>query len=163
MTSESLIKLSALQKNVSFITLKDHKQNFTNNPKCRLINPAKPELGKVSKMFLEKINKSIRESTKVHQWHNSEDVITWFNDIQSKPTRMFVQFDIVEFYPSITETLLEKSLTFAKQFVNIPESDEKITSENLFSSQMVAVGPKVKETPILTSPWGVTMVPNSVN
>ena len=33
----------------AFITLKDHKENFANNPTCRLINPAKSELGIVSK------------------------------------------------------------------------------------------------------------------
>ena len=33
----------------SFITLKDHKENFKNNSKRRLINPAKGEIGIVSK------------------------------------------------------------------------------------------------------------------
>ena len=33
----------------AFITIKDHKDNFQNNPKCRLLNATKPELGKVSK------------------------------------------------------------------------------------------------------------------
>ena len=31
-------------KNNCFITLKDHKENFLNNPKTRLINPAKKDL-----------------------------------------------------------------------------------------------------------------------
>ena len=30
----------------AFITLKDHKVNFENNKKCRLINPTKSEIGK---------------------------------------------------------------------------------------------------------------------
>ena len=33
----------------AFITLKDHKPNFANKPICRLINPTKSEIGKVSK------------------------------------------------------------------------------------------------------------------
>ena len=33
----------------AFITLKDHKPNFDNNPTCRLINPTKSEIGKISK------------------------------------------------------------------------------------------------------------------
>ena len=33
----------------AYITLKDHKENFQNKPICRLINPAKSEIGKVSK------------------------------------------------------------------------------------------------------------------
>ena len=32
-----------------FATLKDHKENFDNNPSVRLINPFKPEIGKISK------------------------------------------------------------------------------------------------------------------
>ena len=34
-----------------FFTLKDHKDNFANNPLVRLINPAKNELGKISKVI----------------------------------------------------------------------------------------------------------------
>ena len=36
-------------KKDSFVTLKDHKAGFRSNPQCRLLNPTKPELGKVSK------------------------------------------------------------------------------------------------------------------
>ena len=43
------------QKREAVIFLKDHKQNFRNNPKCRVINPTKQELGKVSKQILEKV------------------------------------------------------------------------------------------------------------
>ena len=44
-----------------FISLKDHKENFKNNPKCRLLNPTKCELGKVSKQILTQKIKIIRE------------------------------------------------------------------------------------------------------
>ena len=40
----------------AFVTLKDHKENFDTNPKCRLLNPSKSELGKVSKVVLDRIN-----------------------------------------------------------------------------------------------------------
>ena len=40
----------------AFATLKDHKPSFNNNPTCRLINPTKPELGKISQQILAKIN-----------------------------------------------------------------------------------------------------------
>jgi hypothetical protein len=43
----------------AFITLKDHKPNFKNNPTCRLINPAKSEIGKVSKQLLDRINQKV--------------------------------------------------------------------------------------------------------
>ena len=34
-----------------------------NNPKCRLINPAKSEIGIVSKHYLEKISDNIRRKS----------------------------------------------------------------------------------------------------
>ena len=51
----------------SYVTLKDHKEHFENNPKCRLINPAKTEIGITSKYHLEKINSNIRENTGLNQ------------------------------------------------------------------------------------------------
>ena len=38
-------RIKKYHQNQSFITLKDHKENFQNNLKCRLINPAKTEMG----------------------------------------------------------------------------------------------------------------------
>jgi hypothetical protein len=45
----------------AFATLKDHKPSFNNNPTCRLINPSKPEIGKISQQILAKINATVRE------------------------------------------------------------------------------------------------------
>ena len=43
----------------TFISLKDHKENFKHNIKCGLINPSKDEIGIVSKKFLEEINNKL--------------------------------------------------------------------------------------------------------
>ena len=51
-------RATSFAKKQAFITLKDHKDNFENAPKCRLINPAKSILGRVSKQILETINDS---------------------------------------------------------------------------------------------------------
>ena len=48
-------------ENNCFFKLKDHKDNFANNPQARLINPAKNELGRISTVILDKINLAIRE------------------------------------------------------------------------------------------------------
>ena len=48
-------RIDVTAKREAFITLKDHKPNFRNKPTCRLINPCKPELGKVSKQLVEKL------------------------------------------------------------------------------------------------------------
>ena len=39
------------------------KENFQNNPRCKLLNPAKSEFGIISKHYTEKINKNIRKTT----------------------------------------------------------------------------------------------------
>ena len=64
----------------SFITIKDHKENFDNHPTVRLINPAKNELGRISKLTitLDKINKKINRKFELNQWKNT-DVVTDLN------------------------------------------------------------------------------------
>ena len=51
-----------------FITLKDHKPNFQNNPTVRLLNPAIKELDRTSKTILDKINVNLRNSLHLNQW-----------------------------------------------------------------------------------------------
>ena len=43
----------------AYTTLEDHKENFRSKPSCRLINPPKNEIGKISKIVLERINKKL--------------------------------------------------------------------------------------------------------
>ena len=44
-----LNKIETNSMSECFNTLKDHKENFVNNPKTRLINPVKNEIGRISK------------------------------------------------------------------------------------------------------------------
>ena len=112
--------------NSCFITLKDHKPNFLNNPKVRLINPAKNELGRISKSILDRINTSLRNLIKVNQWKDIREVIEWFKNITNKQEHKFIVFDIKEFYPTITKDLLTKCLKFAEEKVQISNDDKKI-------------------------------------
>ena len=69
--------LSCVEINVGnncLFTLKDQKDNFPNNPQVRLINPAKNELGRISKIILEKINLAIREHFSFNRWKNTQNV-----------------------------------------------------------------------------------------
>ena len=59
----------------AFIIIKDHKRNFRNNTKCRLINPAKNELGVVSKKHLEEIIVNVANTIKINQWRNTTTAI----------------------------------------------------------------------------------------
>jgi len=51
----------------AFITLKDHKQNFTNNSTCNLTNPAKSEIDNISKQILNRINTSLPNHLNLNQ------------------------------------------------------------------------------------------------
>ena len=96
-------------------------ENFQNNSKCRLINPAKSEIGIVSKHYIDQINKSTREKLNVNQWINMQAVITWFKNIKSKSSSSFIKFDIVDFYLSISEDLLLKAINFSKSITPIQD------------------------------------------
>ena len=109
-----------------FISLKDHKPNFTNNPKTRLINPAKNEIGRLSKSILDKINNKLRNTTRLNQWKDTSEVINWFNKIEEKSKHTFIVFEIKDFYPSISKYLLQKALEFAKAKVSLAQDEEKI-------------------------------------
>ena len=54
-----LSRVDYLAKLDTFITLKDHKENFNANPKCRLINSSKSDLGEITNFFIENINENI--------------------------------------------------------------------------------------------------------
>ena len=109
--------------NTCFITIKDHKQNFQNNPTTRLINPAKNEIGRISKVVLDKINSNLRNHLGVNQWKSTNNVINWFRNISDKKNHTFTMFDIKDFYPSIKENLLRNALSFAKRHIAVSKED----------------------------------------
>ena len=116
-------RMEVSAKNNAFITLKDHKENFENNPTTRLINHAKNEIGRLSKAILDRINGSVKQKTGANQWKSTKDVIDWFNAIENKNQCTFTMFDIKDFYPSISETLLKEALDFAKTHTKITKKD----------------------------------------
>ena len=118
-------KVDQIAEQQAFFSIKDHKPDFRTNPKYRLLNPAKTELGKLSKSILERINQEIKSSLNLNQWRNSFDVIQWFKNIKNKKSCTFTTFDIDEFYPSISEKLLSDAINFASSHSNItPEEKE---------------------------------------
>ena len=50
-----------------FITIKDHKSDFKTNPECRFINPAKTQIGRVSKTIVQDICASLRLALNINQ------------------------------------------------------------------------------------------------
>ena len=109
------------EKKNAFVTLKDHKDNFLRNTPCRLFNPAKTEIGKISKQYLDQINNAIRQTSRCNQWTNTAAVISWFKNMFTKNNNCkFMKFDIENFQPSISEDLLERALKFVRRFTIIP-------------------------------------------
>lgn len=119
-------RVPQMAESSAFITLKDHKNNFRNNPSCRLLNPTKSEIGHISKAILDRINTNVLHASNVNQWKNTNAVINWFNNIPDKASHSFIVFDIVEFYPSITPELLDKALNYASQLTTVTQDDRRI-------------------------------------
>ena len=103
----------------AFITIKDHKDSFPGKVDCRLINPAKNHVGRISKDILDRLNTEIRKNTGSNQWQSTTEVIKWFNRIPHKSKLSFFKFDIVAFYPSISEDLLMRALYWAQSMTKV--------------------------------------------
>ena len=114
----------ALQQ--SFLTLKDHKEDFPGKLSFRLINPAKSNLGRISKSILDRANRKVREETGFQQWRSTKDVLGWFGQLDDKKSLLWLKFDIEAFYPSITEKLLRKTIEFLRKFDHISEYEEEM-------------------------------------
>ena len=100
----------------AFITLKDHKTDFATNPKVRLIIPTKPEVGKVAMQIVDNMVKEIRAKEKnIKQAISTGNVIEWFKNIRDKKNLKFINWDIENFYASITPELVHQSLDWAMQ------------------------------------------------
>lgn len=119
-------KAEILSDTSSFITIKDHKEDFPGRIKCRLINPSKTEIGKISKHILAKVNKEIKAKTGSNQWSSTKEALNWFKELNNKQSLTFFQFDIESFYPSISKETLLKAINFAKQHTCINQDEVDI-------------------------------------
>ena len=117
-----------MAKKEAFITLKDHKENFASNLPCRLINPAKSEMGEISKRILDDILTNVKQKTSVNLWKNTAAVTNWFSRINRKQDCTFICFDIVDFYLSISGDLLNRALDFAGSTQRSPAWTRKSSS-----------------------------------
>ena len=113
-----------------FVSLKDHKENFVNDPKCRLLNPTKIEMAKVSKQILTRVVEQLRTKTKFNLWKNTDSVIEWFENLNNKKRLRFISFDIVDYYGSISKELFEEAIEWAKTLVPISSDEEEIILES---------------------------------
>ena len=106
--------------------MKDHKENFHASTPCRLINPCKSEIGKISKQILEGINNDLLAKLNINQWRDTGQDIDWFKKLECKRKSKFIQVDIKECYPSITEETLDKAISFALNDTAVTLEDIRI-------------------------------------
>ena len=119
-------RINVTAQREAVVTLKDHKENFRNEPTFRLINPCKPVLGKVSRQIVENINHNVRAETNMNQWKNTNDVINRFKNIENKAYHTMICFENCDLYSSITHTLLQNALKFAFKNSTILKEDINI-------------------------------------
>ena len=120
LTDRNIFKI---QKQPATLTLKDHKENFDSSPSTRLINPTKPEIGKISKKILDRVILEIRRITNFNQWKNSDSVISWFKKIPDNNANTFILFDVVNMYGSISDKLLLEALQWASKITKITKEE----------------------------------------
>ena len=130
----------------------------------QLINPAKSKIGKISKHTIEKINSLLLEKLEYQQWKNTNAVIKLSKDINNKDNFKYIQVDIKDFYPSITEETLDAGTVFAKMNTNI--SNDAIQtikhSKSLCYSTIPKHGKRNQNLALMLL-WGVMMVQKCVS
>ena len=57
-----------MKEKEAFLIIKDPKEKFSYHVSGRLLNFSKTNIGKISKVLLDKINSVVLSSTKIIQW-----------------------------------------------------------------------------------------------
>ena len=118
--------LGKFKKKEAYILFKDHKPNFENKLQTRLINPSKTELARISKYIIQNIVTNVKEANHSNLWGNSYETIEWFRRIKNKSKTTFMQFDIIDFYPSITKNILIDSINYVRKYADVTNEQYEI-------------------------------------
>lgn len=132
-------RVEAIALKPSFLSLKDHKEDFPSKLSFRLINPTKTNLGKISKQILDRINGDIRASSNSNQWRSTQEVLSWFNKMEGKQERRWLKFDVEAFYPSISKKLLTKAINYSRTVTDVTKEEEDIIHH---CRRSILVGPE---------------------
>ena len=76
-------------------TLKDHKDSFPDRLEIRLLNGAKSDMGVISKILVQRINKKVMAATGLSLWRDNTATLKWFDGLADKHQLKFIVFDIV--------------------------------------------------------------------
>lgn len=103
--------------------IKDNKPYFVSCSSITLFCPTKSDLGKTTKDFIDKIVPIVRNKVKLPLWAYTGDIIWWLENFNDKSKYSFIQFDIANYYGSISPNLLSKALIFSRNVVDISKLD----------------------------------------
>ena len=110
----------------AYITIRDHKEGFPHKLSFCLLNPSKSDIAKISENILDQINKSLIAFMHANHWKNTSSVIDWFKNIPNKRQSSFIQFDVENFYPSISLTSFNNAIQYACEITEITNHDISI-------------------------------------
>ena len=113
-------RMQVFRESEAFITIKDHKPSFPSKVSRRLLNGAKTDIGVVSKHILQEVIKNLLSQTKLNSWQSTGQCLEWYKNLE-KGDLKFLIYDIENYYPSISESLLDEAITFAKLHCEITE------------------------------------------
>lgn len=85
---------------------------------------------------MEKICKQIKAKLKLDLFKNSDEAIAWFNKNKTHPQRRnpkFVIYDICDFYPSVTEKLMNDALDWASNYVEISHEERNVIIKSKYA------------------------------
>lgn len=108
----------------------DYKPESQSKLSRRIINPTRSEVGRTSIVILELVNLKFKKKPKklgLIQWVGNTNVINCFKNIDNKTKCTFHQFNIVDFYPSLSKDLFKMSLEFVEAYYNISKDEINIT------------------------------------
>ena len=101
-------RMKLYHKNSAFLTVKDHK-GFENGIKHRLINPAKSDIGVISKKILQEKIEKVLQATGLNSWQSTQAVLDWYKQLPQDKNFSFLAFDIENYYPSIYLEILKNA------------------------------------------------------
>ena len=76
-------------------------------------------MGRIRKVILKNISKELRNKLKLQKWNNTTTVINWFKKTENKNRYRSMIFHIKDIYSSISKKLLDDSVNFTRQHVQI--------------------------------------------
>ena len=69
---------------------------------------------------------NVKKANHSNLWGNSYETIEWFRRIKNKSKTTFMQFDIIDFYPSITKNILIDSINYVRKYADVTKEQYEI-------------------------------------